>query len=99
MKSLEIIAQSFGYCPKYQPEITSTPESLSLRSDNGRWLILKAVTKTLCCNLFITSTNSLFEHVCRIKCKLNRGLTENLCYVMPIVYILCHLMNSFSSRQ
>ena len=37
------------------------PESVSSRADNGRGLILRAMTKVLCYNLFITYSKTFSE--------------------------------------
>ena len=43
------------------PEVsTKDPMSFSSRAANGQGLILRAITKTLCYNLFIIYSNSLF---------------------------------------
>ena len=54
-----VITRSINPRPHYQPE------SFSWRADNGRGLILRMIIKTLCYNLFITYSISLFQHVWR----------------------------------
>ena len=38
------------------------PESVSSRADNGRGLILRAITKVPCYNLFITYSKTFFQN-------------------------------------
>ena len=65
-------SQNLGYRVKYSheyviirdyysinPSLHYQPKSLCLRVDNGRGLILKAMAKTPCYNLFITYSYSL----------------------------------------
>ena len=57
---IEFWISRFNRRPHYVNKWHYQPKSFSLRADNGRWLILRAITKTLCYNLFITYSNSLF---------------------------------------
>ena len=52
---------SHGVLVFAQPETPLSPESFSSRADNGRGLILRAMTKTQCYNLFISYSNQQFD--------------------------------------
>ena len=76
-----VIVRSINPRPHYQPQ------SFSPRADNGLGLILRAITKTLCYNLFITYSISLFQRVWR---KKNVSKTEewrNFALCHATVYI------------
>ena len=55
--------------PIIKPESVSSikPESVSSRADNGRGLILRAMTKVPCYNLFIKYSKTLFFRIILIK--------------------------------
>ena len=53
---LESISRRFGYRPKYQPETPLSARGLII----GQGLILIAINKTLCYNLFISYSSLLF---------------------------------------
>ena len=66
--SLEII--TLGLC--LSPAVSTRdpiikPESISSRADNGRGLILRAMTKVPCYNLFITYSKTFFFRIILIK--------------------------------
>ena len=66
--SLEIITWAFWLSPAVSTRDTIIkPESLSSRTDNGRGLIPRAMTKTPCYNLFITYSKALFRVIFDLK--------------------------------
>ena len=61
---LEIITLGFWLSPAVSTrDPIIKPESVSSRSDNGRGLILRAMTKVPCYNLFITYSNTYFRTI------------------------------------
>ena len=64
MLALEIIKLGFWLSPAvsiHDPIIK--PERVSSRADNGRGLILRAMTNVPCYNLFITYSNAYFRTI------------------------------------
>ena len=88
---LEIITQSFGYQLSINPRLLYQLENLSWRADNGWGLVLRAITKTQCYNMFITYSNSP-SYMLDVQKKQVKQKTD----VTPLVYIWCHFVNNSS---
>ena len=62
VRELEIITLGLWLSPAVSTrDPIIKPESVSSRADNGRGLILRAMTKVPCYNLFITYSKSFFR--------------------------------------
>ena len=67
---IEIISRRFDFRSKFEPETPLSAQSFRSRADNGRGLILRAITETLFNNMFITYSNSLLHEDVQ-QCKYN----------------------------